>query len=505
MRAISVVDALRDRNLLGAALGDASTWQTWFAVLRAAHGLQLNRDERKLFAAVSGDREPPTRKVKELIAIASRRSGKGRVASGMAIHSALLRDHSSVLAPGEVGVVACVSPTRSQAAILLDYCKGFLDASPLLRQEIRDVTADEIRLKNGNIVTTLASDYRSLRGRTLLLAILDEAPFLRSEDTGSTLPDIECARALLPGLATTGGMLCILSSPYRKQGLLYERHRRFFGKNDNTSLVVQGASTQFNPTLDTSVIKDAEEVDAVASRSEWGGLFRADIASYLDDATLEAAIEHGRPLELPPRAHFKYTAFCDASGGRSDAYTISISHREGERVIVDVVRGQHAPFDPQAITQEFAALAKEYSCAKVSGDNFSGDWVTCAWRDAGLPYERSEKNKSQLYLEALPLFTRGLISIPNHTQLLRELRLLERRTHRSGRDTVDHGPSGHDDHANSVCGCAVLASAATRYRYPQPGDTRWISGPPDPEAAAQAHLAARLSAHIWRGAFRRGF
>jgi hypothetical protein len=31
----------------------------------------------------------------------------------------------------------------------------------------------------------------------------------------------------------------------------------------------------------------------------------------------------------------------------------------------------------------------------------------------------------------------------------------ERRTHRSGKDTVDHGRSGSDDLANALCGCAV--------------------------------------------------
>jgi hypothetical protein len=344
MRPITVTDALLDRNLLGAALGDASTWLVWLALLKGAHGIQLDEHERKLFAAVAGEREPPTRKVRELVVIASRRSGKGRMAAALAVHSALLTDHSSVLARGEVGVVACVSPTRAQATIVLDYCRGYLDGSPLLRREVRDTSADEIRFRNGNVITTLASDYRSLRGRTLLLAIMDEAAFLRDEQ--STVPDIECARALLPGLATTQGMLCILSSPYRKQGLLYERHRRFFGRDDAGTLVIQAPSRLLNPTLDASTIASAEDADAFAARSEWLGEFRNDIASYLDDVTLEAAIEHGRPLELPPRAHHRYTAFCDASGGRSDAYTLSLSHREGERVIVDVVRGRHAPFDP---------------------------------------------------------------------------------------------------------------------------------------------------------------
>jgi hypothetical protein len=78
-----------------------------------------------------------------------------------------------------------------------------------LRPAGASVADDEIALRNGNVITTLAADYRSLRGRTLICALLDEAAFLRSE-TSST-PDIETARAVLPGLSTTGGMLVILS------------------------------------------------------------------------------------------------------------------------------------------------------------------------------------------------------------------------------------------------------------------------------------------------------
>jgi hypothetical protein len=326
--------ALRDRNLLDAALGEVSTWSAWLAILKAAHGRPLSERERELFASVAGGREPPTRKVKELVCVASRRSGKGRIGAALAVHAALLIDHSAVLVPGEIGVVACVSPTRAQATILLDYARGYLEASPLLRGEVRDVTADEIRLKNGNVICTLTSDYRSLRGRTLLLAIMDEASFLRDEL--SSTPDIECARALLPGFATTNGMLCILSSPYRRLGLLYQRHREHFGQNGDV-LVIQAPSRLLNPTLDESVVVAARDADAFAATSEWLGEFRADISGYLDDATIEAAIDHGRPLELPPREGCRYSAFVDASGGRGDAYTIAIAHKEGERVIADAV------------------------------------------------------------------------------------------------------------------------------------------------------------------------
>src|SRR5262249_24551366 len=64
--------------------------------------------------------------------------------------------------------------------------------------------------------------------------------------------------------------------------------------------------------------------------------------------------------------------------------------------------------------------------------------------------------KGAIYLESLPVFTRGLARLPNYARLIRELRLLERRTHRSGKDTVEHPRNGHDDHANVVCGVFSL-------------------------------------------------
>jgi hypothetical protein len=59
---------------------------------------------------------------------------------------------------------------------------------------------------------------------------------------------------------------------------------------------------------------------------------------------------------------------------------------------------------------------------------------------------------SSLYLEVLPAFMREQISIPDHPILVRELRSLERRTSRMGRDTVSHAPGAHSDYANSLAG-----------------------------------------------------
>ena len=39
--------------------------------------------------------------------------------------------------------------------------------------------------------------------------------------------------------------------------------------------------------------------DPVAALAEWDAEFRTDIGAFLDDASIDAAVDHGRPLELP--------------------------------------------------------------------------------------------------------------------------------------------------------------------------------------------------------------
>ena len=109
-------------------------------------------------------------------------------------------------------------------------------------------------------------------------------------------------------------------------------------------------------------------------------------------------------------------------------------------------------FDPQEVTRGYGELVKQYRIGSVGGDSYASEWVRTAWSKAGVSYVRSELPKSQIYLECAPLFARGLVRLPDHPKLLRELRLLERHTHRSGRDSVDHPRGERDDFANSCCG-----------------------------------------------------
>jgi hypothetical protein len=463
---VSLDRALTDPYLLAPGFGvaDLATFRTWFAVAKAAYAEPLSDAELAAFKSVAGDRLPPACKVQELVVAVSRRAGKGRISAALAVYEALLSEH--LLAPGERGFVVCISPTIDQSRIVHDYVRGFLETSPTLRQNIENVTAGQIELKNGNSIVTLANDFRHVRGRTLLLAILDEAAFLRDETSAN--PDIEAARALLPGLMTTGGLLVILSSPHRKSGLLWERHRDYYGKDDDDVLVVQGASTVFNPTLDQRIIERLSRRDPAAAVSELFGEFRTDLTQFLGDELIDRAVDRGRPLEISPQQRQAYFAFVDPSGGRHDAFTISICHRQGERIVVDVVRGRKPPFDPQSVVAEYTKLAQDYGCKTISGDSYAGDWVASAFNTAGLHYRPALLNRSELYLEGLPHFTRGIVSIPDNPVLLRELRLLERKVAKSGKDSVDHPKNGSDDFANALFGALNLCAPFKQKVYTGP-------------------------------------
>ena len=216
---IPIDQALADAKLLGAALGDTQTWHTWRAVLKAAFGLELNREQAHAFASVAGSRQPPAERVRELWCIVGRRGGKSKVATAIAVYLAVFVQHR--LSAGERGLVLCLAASTEQARVVFGYAKAFLTESPVLRQEIDEITRSEIRLLNGITIGIHSNSFRTIRGRTLCGCVFDEVAIWRDEL--SATPDIEVCTAVLPALLTTRGMLIGISTGYRRTGLLYNK------------------------------------------------------------------------------------------------------------------------------------------------------------------------------------------------------------------------------------------------------------------------------------------
>jgi hypothetical protein len=103
---------------------------------------------------------------------------------------------------------------------------------------------------------------------------------------------------------------------------------------------------------------------------------------------------------------------------------------------------------------------KQYHLGSCEGDRYAGQWVSEAFRHHGITYTPSERSKSQLYNECLPLLNAHKVELLDHRKLALQFASLERRTIRGGSrgDSVDHPPGLHDDCANAAAGALVLAA-----------------------------------------------
>ncbi|TQE98194.1 MAG: hypothetical protein FKY71_15125 [Spiribacter salinus] len=456
---MNIIEAMTDPQLFGDPFA-ADSFHAHRAVMSAAFGVPMDKDLSTTFKALAGGRQPPAERVRELIVIAGRRSAKTHTAAMTAVYLATigveLDGTLDRLARGERGVIAVLAVDRNQAKVAFGYIKGLLEGSPILASMIAKIGADSIELRNGVIIEVATNSYRAIRGRTLLAVVFDEAAFWRSDATVN--PDLEVYRAAVPALATTGGMLIAISSPYSKRGLIWSKYRKHYGQPGDV-LVVQGSTRDFNPTLPAQIITDAMQDDPEAARSEWLGEFRSDIESFIDRALLEALVRDG-PAELAPDHRQTYHAFTDPAGGGKDAFTLAIGHMEGDRVIVDVLRDRKGP--PGAIVAEYAHLLHLYHCRSVIGDKYAGQWPAQEFSRHDIRYIHADKAKSDLYIETLAAINNRRVELPDSDRLLNQFSMLERKTSRAGRDSIDHPPGGHDDLANAIAG--LVATMTQRKR-----------------------------------------
>jgi hypothetical protein len=353
-----------------------------------------------------------------------------------------------------------IAVDRAQARVLRDYCAGFLDANPTLRGLVAQDGKESIELRNGIDIEIMTASYRTIRGRTVVCAVMDEAAFFRADETSAN-PAREIYNALRPSLATVpGSKLLAISTAYAKEGLMYEARQRYFGQPGRALCWVANTRTM-NPTIPQALIDDELSKDPAAASAEWLSVERSDLATYVDGDLVGELVVPDR-LELPRIEGVSYEAFVDPAGGSGkDAMTMAVCHREESgRIVEDCIRVQKPPFNPRGCVEDFVRTLQSYGVSSVTGDRYSGDWCASTFRDLGVFYQNSEKNKSEIYLEFLPLLTQRRVELLDHRQTLTEIRQLERKTGH-GRDSIDHPKGFHDDAANAVAGACVLAEAGT--------------------------------------------
>ena len=449
---LTIIDAMSDPQLFGSWF-KASSWDNWRVFLKALFCLPMLANDVKRFTEFTGRKSPPLG-VREGWLVVGRRGGKSLIAALVAVFLGCFKDYREFLAPGERGTLMVIAADRKQSRVVMRYIMGFLDSVPMLASMIERRTKESVDLSNSVTIEVHTCSFRSTRGYSIIACIADEIAFWRSEDSAN--PDAEVVSAIRPGMASIpGSMLLCLSSPYARRGELWKTYQRYYGK-DSPTLVWKAGTRSMNPTVPQSVIDKAYEEDPAAASAEYGAQFRRDIESFISEEVVEGLVVPNR-RELPPLENVSYQAFCDPSGGSRDSMTLGIAHRENGTVILDAIRERIPPFSPQQVVAEFSKLLERYRMTEVTGDKYAGLWPREQFKNHGISYRTSDRTKSEIYVEFLPLLNSDQVELLDHKRLTSQLCGLERRTSRSGKDSIDHAPHSHDDVINAAAGAVVLA------------------------------------------------
>jgi len=462
---MNIIQAIKDENLFKPFIGkDLTSWHNWFTALRVLYGLPIEPLKASLIKDCTGRdiKLLPKEGFTTALFLVGRRSGKSKISAIAGAYEAGVSGREKLLAKGEMGMVAILAPTKKQGRIVKNYLRAIFAETPLLQNEIENETSEGFLLSNGVLIEILVGDFRAIRGYTLLSAIVDEICFFGLDAESKVRSDTELIRAIKPSLATTNGRLICISSPYAKKGWAFNQYKRNFGNDNGKALVWNCPSRTMNPILSQSIVDEAMAEDLQSALSEYMGQFRDDVCIFLPREIIETVIVKNR-LELLPVKNVQYFAFCDISGGRNDDAGLAIGHKsEKRKIIIDFVKQYKPPHSPYQVIGSMCEELRRYGIRKITGDNYSAEFVKQAFESNGVKYEKSELPKSQLYLELLPRICSGEIELLDNEIIVNQLASLERHTRSGGRDIIDHPQGGKDDLANVIAGIASVSSVRAK-------------------------------------------
>ena len=241
------------------------------------------------------------------------------------------------------------------------------------------------------------------------------------------------------------------------------------------TLYLVAESRFLNPTLSAEQEAEDYRLDPQSAIADWGCGWRSDESQAFADADIDVATLVGQYV-VPSARHHCYVAYADLSGGRHDSAALAIAHKDKRRVIVDRVEVVPSPHDPKKVIARFAEVCREYFVDSISADNYGGEIMVPEFRANGIALIESEfSSASDIYCQAMPLFTARILDLPDVARLTHELRQLERHPRNRGGDQIRHPRKGMDDVANAALGAAVKASrlpgstALAHYQPSRPG------------------------------------
>jgi len=430
--------------------------------LKAFYGLELDAAELDFYFRATGRTNYPAREEKEVTAIIGRRGGKTRLAAQIAVYEAA---RHCKLPRGEGAFIIVIAPTVNQSQVAFNYIRQYFRGSAILEALIVDERKGELELRNGITIRCQPCSQVTVRGISVICAVCDEMGFWKHEENAAN-PEREVLAAVRPTMATfPNAKLIKISTPFRKEGILYENLQ---DRNGLKYPVWQVSTREMNPTISEDVFTEAQRENPEHYRREYLAEFTDSLVGWIARELLDAVVISGR-RELPPVRDAIYIAVVDPAFRSSD-FAFSILCKIGEHITVLYstrwTGTRQAPLELELILKQIKDVLSPYGIGAVVGDQFCFPVIKQLFEKLGIFYAEfsfGAHTRASIYGNLRQLISQRRISFIDEPELLRQLRCLEEIKAPNGNIDIRPPGSSNDDMAITVAvGAFELTSRPTR-------------------------------------------
>lgn len=419
-------------------LGDRTLSVSQRSILKAIYGLRMSGEEGAAFRAMSEGRAPRRGGYQTASLGCGRRSGKtDKIGANIVAYEAFTFD-PSVLSAGETAYAILVAQNKKSANICRDYVEAKFhtlesrgwDVLSESGTQLKSVTAEEIRLSNGVVVSAFPCKKVAVRGVTGIVAVFDEVGHWQVEENAYNA-DIEVLRAVRPTGATIGRKfkLVKISTPFVQAGIFYED---FKSRARTRQLVLHEIPTEFlNPAVSKEFLLQEQRDDPESYRREYLARWESVHGGFIPPEIVDPCIETGR-VQVPYQQGRHYLGTIDAAFKR-DLFAFGIAHAEGRKVILDLVRhwkpaGPRRPLNMKSIVEETSELLRHYGMDSVMADQFADVPLSEEYGSHGMRLvERpiTHAGKFEMFTNLRAVLQGKLICLPDDAAMRRDLTCLE--------------------------------------------------------------------------------
>lgn len=441
----------------------------------------LEGDERSLAARIFGALlgAIPSSAWRTRLGVFGRASGKTTLAAARVLYRMLTGDVSGA-GVGDVPVVVVVAPDRATARLLvrraLELAKSVGAIAPLVEGE----TADGFTLRRPHDGALVACEAfaatrggASLRGRSILEAVFDEAAFF-FDDAGYTATLGDIYRAAIARLMP-GGTIWLISTPWAESGLFYDLFARNFGA-PATALVARAGTTlmrEGNATIAADVEAEMARDLANALR-EFGDddgpqFISAGTGVFFDAAAVDACVNPALALPGALDPHAGRATGADFAFERDSSALVGLQVRgrpARARVcaIEERVPSPGAPLRVGETVASFARVMASYGARELVCDKHYYQSIREHAAESGVRVFAAPggaQGNFEAFFAAKEMINAGAVELPPHPRLIAQLKAVVSKPMPGGAVKV-YSPrkrgQGHGDLASAF----VLAAWAVK-------------------------------------------